>query len=497
MGGTPFSRVKFNARETALTSDQVRAERLASRELQNVLAMDGADENGVPFSCALSALNLVSTAGFTMTLADGDALFYYPTDPGLTVDDSPFEVLRWRSVPALTFATPDATNPRIDLVVAQPGSTDVDLVSRNILVDPVARTIAANNVFKTTNPTATITVVTGTPGATPAPPAVPAGKAALYEVYVPAAAGSSATFSPVQRLWRRAAFPYSIASGLIAGFSLVWDLSVDFSTTSAIMQVNGIVHKVVIDGEVLSFARLLPLPVTQDSTANPFGVAAGASDKPYYVYAVGGRHSPQGTFSSGVFSPVAIVESTVPPDLDSYGRPSSPITPPRGAATQFGAVYIGLGFVVNSSTRRRACIMDGDMTHIIGADFGGILALTKTGTGIEALGTGVLGSKPSVSQRVRGRISLVAAAAGAHVALLNDRGDGGGAFPNAASVLTYVTPRARTQVAAQLGDAVGDFIFNPFNPKIWIGGSSLATSDSISFVATGYDHRVVRLVAQS
>lgn len=494
MGGTPFSRVKFNARETALSSDEVRAERLMLRELQNVMALGSADENGTPFSCALSALSLASAAGFTMTLADGDAFFYYPTDPGLTVDDSAFQVLRWRAVAALTFATPDATNPRIDLVVAQPASVDADLVSRNILLDPVARTISAQNVFKTTNPAATITVVTGTPGATPAPPAVPAGKVALFEVWVPAAAASSATFSPVQRLFRRAGYPWSIASGLVSGLNPTWDLNVDFSTTASTLTINGIVHKVVIDGEVVSFVRLTSMPVSQDSTANPFGSVTGASDRPYYLYAVGGRHSPQGTFSGGTFSPVAVVESTVAPDLDNYGRPSAPITTPRGGTTQLGAVYVGLGFVVGGgTTRRRACVMDGDMTFMVGSDIGGVLAVTKTGAGIEALGT--LGSRPSVSQKVYGRLLLTSAAISSLV-LLADRGDGSGAYPNASATLTYASPRVRSAVAAVSAEGNVTFQFNPANPKIWFGGSSLATSDSIGFNAAGYDHRVTRLAAQ-
>lgn len=490
MGGAPFSREKINAREIALSSDENRSYQLWSRELQNVLAAGSADPVGVPFSCALSALSLTFTSGFQMQLADGDAFFYFPTDPSLTVDDSPYEVLRWRSVAPLAFATPDGTNPRIDLVVAQPASADADLVSRNILVDPTLRTINSQSVFKTSNPTSIITVVTGTPAGSPVPPAVPAGKCALFEVLVPAAAPSAATFGPSPRLFRRAPFPWSVLSGIIKGCRLNWDLNVDITVASSTISLSGGTCVVCIDGEVIDCSSLTGLAVTQDAANNPFSVAAGASDKPYYIYLVGGRHAPQGTIGAFGFIPIAIIESLTPPNADT-NQPNSPLTTARGSAPIPAATYIGVGFVVAGTTRRRPCIMGDEMTEIVGSDFGGFLGLAKTGTGPEALG--IPGSKPTISRRVVGQLGLGAASVSGEIHLHPDRGDGVAASPTSLGVGSLgVSPSIKTQVAGKSIIQNVTFFFNPANATIWVAGVSINTGDVIQFYPMAYDHRVRR-----
>lgn len=495
MGGVPFSREKINAREIALSSDENRSYSLWSRELQNVLALGSADISGTPISCALSAIgapSLAFTSGFQMALADGDAFFYFPTDPSLTVDDSPFEVLRWRSVPALSFATPDGTNARIDLVVAMPGSADTDLVSRNILVNPSLRTIAPQNVNKTSNPTTAISVVTGTPASSPLPPAVPSGKLALFEVLVPAAAPSAATFSAVPRIFRRAPFPWSTMSGVLTGCRLIWDLTVDVTSASAGVSLVGPLNQVVIDGEIIDGSALTGVPVAQDAGGNnPFASAAGASDQPYYFYVVGGRHAPQASNVLGGITPIAVVESLVPPSLANHFKPSSAITTPRGTTTIDGAVYVGIGFVAAGTTRRKPCSMTDDMTYIVGTDQPGRLSITKTGAGVEALGT--LGSKPSISRKVYGQLALTAASAIADVHMHPDKGDGTGPAPTSTAIGPTNVVGVKTQVAANTAQGFVTFVFCPGNPKIWIGGSSLATSDGVQFVAIGYDHRVQRV----
>lgn len=499
MGGASFSRVKFNAREIALSSDEIRAEALASRELQNVLAAGSADSAGIPFSCLLNPPTLASAAGFTMALGAGSAMFYFPTDVSLTVDDSPFEVVRWAAVPGLAFATPDGANPRIDLIVATPAMADADLVSRNILIDPVLRTIAAQNVNKTTNPLSTISVVTGTPAAGPVAPAVPAGKVALYEVYVPAAAPNSTTFSSAQRLWRRAPFPWSTASGIMTGCHLRWDLTVDVNAggTSTVTLV-GLNHRVIIDGELVDFATLNQTAVAQDAgAANPFSVVAGGSDKPYYLYLVGGRHAPQGTWNGSTLVPLTIVESLTPPDLDNYGRPTSPLTTPlRGAAPVEACVYIGLGFVLATTTRRRACIMGPEFVKIVGAESAGALSLTKTGAGSEVFGT--IGAKPTLSTRVQGVLKMTAASASAVATMIPDRGDGAGAAPEPTVAYLFEGPQVKSTGAPSSVSGSVEFTFNPANAKIWTGGtgSNLATSDLIQFYPNSYDHRAARIASR-
>jgi hypothetical protein len=488
MGGAPFSREKINAREIALSSDENRSYQLWSRELQNVLAMGSADPVGLPFSCALSALALTFTSGFQMQLADGDALFYFPTDPSLTVDDSPFEVLRWRSVAPLAFATPDGTNPRIDLVVAQPVSVDADLVSRNILVDPVARTIAAQNVFKTSNPTSIITVVTGTPAGSPVPPAVPSGKCALFEVRIPAAAPDASTFTPAPRLFRRAPFPWSATNGILAGCRLTWDLTVNPATTSSGLTMGGPSSKVIIDGEVIDCSALFGVPVVQDSTANPFGSAAPAgNDRVYYIYAVGGRHAPQGTVVTAGFVPVAIIESTVAPN--NLGQPFSPLTTPRGTTTVSGAVYIGIGFVRANTTLRHACIMGPEMTYILGS--AEQLSLTKAGAGTESMG--VPASKPNVSTRALVAIGVSAASAAATAILNTDRGDGGGISPSVGSPDGGNATCVVKNNSSGSNFNTGQIFFAPGNATIWQAGIGLAAADVVRCGIEAYDHGVVKL----
>lgn len=491
MGGAGFSREKFNAREIALSSDEIRAQQLWSRDLQNLLAMGSADAGGTPFSCALSAIgvaSLVFTSGFQMALADGDALFYNPTDPSLTTDDSPMEVLRWRSVAPLSFATPDGANPRIDLVVAQPAMVDGDLTSRNILVDPGARTISAQNVFKSSNPTSTISVVTGTPGASPLPPAVPSGKCALFEVLVPAAAPSAATFGPSPRLFRRAPFPWSSGNAILNGCRLTWDLTVNPATTSSPIVMGGPSSRVVIDGEVIDCSALFGVAVTQDSANNPFASAAPVgNDRPYYIYVVGGRHAPQGTAVTGGMIPVAVVESTVAPN--NLGTPFSAITTPRGTTTQLGAVYIGIGFVRQNTTFRHACVMGPEMTRIVGS--AEALSLTKAGTGTELVG--VPASKPNVSTRALLSFGLLAASTTASIRLSIDRGDGGGVAPSVGAFDTKNGTCVLKNNSSGLNFGTGLFDFAPGNASIWQEGAGLAAADVVTVNVQAYDHGVVKL----
>ena len=198
----------------------------------------------------------------------------------------------------------------------------------------------------------------GTPGATPAPPAVPAGAVALREAWVPAAAANSAAFPvPAPRLFRRAPFPWSIMSGVIRGCRLRWDLTVDVSAASSAITFSGGVATACIDGEVIDCSSLTGVAVTQDVANNPFGVAAGTSDKPYYIYVVGGRHAPQGPWGSTTSSR-CVVECLTAPNVDRAATP--PTSRRRVVRLPERAFYIGIGFVVAGTTRRRPCVMGDD-----------------------------------------------------------------------------------------------------------------------------------------
>lgn len=386
MPGQPLSAENYSAREELLSSDLMRQQLLASREVQDMAgssarsddARDGSDPQngqGAPISGAdvLPKLTAIA-ASFNMTLAFGQAFQYDSGVSGVAAgaDDSPYKVHRWPSQ-TVVFATPDGTNPRIDLVVAVVGPEAVDVQSRNVLTDPVLRTVAPAQVAKTNNPKSTISVVTGTPAASPTAPAVPAGALALFEVMVPAAAANSGAFRVCRRLWRRPAYYTSSAHGILYGAVPTWAGATGAAAAEA--AAVGIaflgINRVVIDGEVISWSAgvdavlspstILPL-IVQDTGANPFGSAAPATnDKPYYLYACGGRNLPQGrsdgSTNPGVLQPICVVESTVAPTKD--GRPSSAITTPRGS-TQAGALYIGIGFVVKNTTFRKSCRISGD-----------------------------------------------------------------------------------------------------------------------------------------
>src|SRR4051812_14942263 len=134
MGGSPFSRVNENAREEVLSSDLNRGLNLLSRDVQDSLAFLSSDlDSNAPFSGAVQLPAITGdVSGFTATAGAGKGFSWDPTFPGLTADDSANLVLRWAAT-LLTFANPDSTNARIDVIVGTVTYTDTDIQARNIL----------------------------------------------------------------------------------------------------------------------------------------------------------------------------------------------------------------------------------------------------------------------------------------------------------------------------------------------------------------------------
>jgi len=381
MAGTPFSLELFNAREEVLSSDVNRAQRLGSRELQDFIALAGADDESrrtadpqegipLPVSFATTPPDFVSRSAFTMTIGQGQA-FLFDNSVGPVngpQDDSPYRVVRWFSQ-ALSFVTPDVGNPRVDLVVATPASVSTDSATRFVIQDPVARTVAPATVNKSQNPVASLQVIAGTPDPQPVAPAVPAGAIALCEVYVPAGAANSTAFKVSRRIWRSGISVGATAHGILNGCLPTWIVGDESTTPSSLSIVSGAgkLNRAIINGELITFAGLssigatLPGVVADAGTNSPYDSAAPATqDKVYYLYLCGGRSMPQGRLSSGALQPACVVESLVPPTAD--GRPSAVITTPRGT-TQEGALYIGCGYVVMNSTRRKPCYISGDWIY--------------------------------------------------------------------------------------------------------------------------------------
>lgn len=391
MAVSPFTSVNFAAFEQAISGDLNRLQKLGSRELQNLVAADAFANNidgaagqyadvtqqGTIINGARHMPTLVSAALNTMSLGQGEC--YLNDAAGVGVDDSSYQVARW-AAQVVSFTAADGANPRLDLIVAEPIALGTDPQSRNVLFDPTTRTVQVQTINKTVNPTATITVVTGTAAANPGPPAVPAGKIALFEVLVPAGAASSATFQPVRRIWRRAVGPLGVYHGILSGCNLQWsdvggggETSADSVLTIELASSN----RVVIDGELIQFGvnalssagAGLAKGVYQDSSNNPFSVAAPANkDKPYFIYLCGGRHIPGMLVTGSPPAPVVLVESLTAPSL-ANGTPSAaltianfrgvnPITIPTAAA-----VYVGIGFVVQGQIFRKGCVIDGDFVY--------------------------------------------------------------------------------------------------------------------------------------
>jgi len=398
-GGTPFSQVGFNAREEFVSSDVMKMQNLIDRDLQNarggdVGALDSTTinpANAVDLTAGsgtpLSGLDYVPTftvaSGFTATIGAGSGYVYYT--PGVTADYSPYQVVRWGQQ-VVSFSGPSG-NPRIDVVCAVAGTQVTATASRNILVDPVARTVSAQTVNK------------------------------VIEYYgnLDSAAGG----------------------------------------------------------------------VIQDSGNNPFGSAAAATwNKPYYIYAVGGRHNPLPSFNTAdhILSPVTIVESTVAPNL-ATGRPSATLTVPTGSV-QAGAVYVGLGFVYRNTTNRAPCIMANGMTYFgAGGSGNNVLSLSKVGTGAESVGTPL--NKPALSSRMFVVADVTGSAAGS-LAFFPD--DGGGAAPPSFSHASHgfvaidVVNAAQTLTTGEIPCRPGD------GGQVWVNGGH--ASDAVAVVFTGYEHGV-------
>lgn len=485
MGGSGLSREKFNARETILSSDFNRLQALASRDGQNLLADASTDITGLPITGLSGPCSLAGIAAqFNMALSAAQALCYDPSDSSLTADDSAYEVARW-AAQNLLFANPPGSNSRIDLVVVTPAMVDTDSQSRNILVDPVARTISPQNVFKTTSPLCVPAVITGTSGATPSPPAVPAGSFALFEVLVPSGATDSTGFSVTPRMFRRAPYPWSTLSGIISGFVPKWDLTADPTTTASTISFGALDDcRVVIDGELIETLGVL-LEVTQDGANNPFGSPASTAwNRPYYLYAVGGRHAPQ--MGAVLHAPVLIVESTTPPFL-STGRPTAAITTARGSAPTAACVYLGLGSVIANSTRRAACWVDDEYTYHDGGNF--LVALNNVEHVYGGAGTAKLEvNGPPVVPLISSRAvcSFLAGTGTGTCTVYPDQGDGTAPSPGFSA--TGFPPMV-TGVAGGLPNR-GVLPMNPALPTFWAAASGAGT---VVLVFAGFSHGVKRL----
>lgn len=127
------------------------------------------------------------TGALQVTVRRGYGFFWDPTvtDPF----DAAYRPVVNEADVAQAIDAHDATNPRIDLLVAAPATIDDETASVQIK-DPVTGVVAPQSLTTRRRFISTITYIAGTPAASPVAPAVPAGAQALAEVNVPATAGA-------------------------------------------------------------------------------------------------------------------------------------------------------------------------------------------------------------------------------------------------------------------------------------------------------------------
>lgn len=376
MPSTTFSLVKFNAREQAISTDLNRAQKLTSRDAQDVLKNGARRDSfttqlGVPRAGATGEvvdraddLGTISGAAgsFNITLSAGQAFMEIVTaDP----DASTFCPVRWAGQ-VVASIVPDAATHRVDLIVALTQMVDTDLSSRNILVDPVARTVAPANVWKTSNPLAALAVIPGVPGDY-APPAVPAGTIALWEVVTLNTDTEAADYRFIPRLWRRIE---SLGSchGILENCTPESSVHLEAAAIDPPYLISTKVHRAVIDGEVVCAVPSANIVADYDSSADPLSAGVDAAkDVPCYLYLCGGRHAPQNglaSFTGGAATPsysaLRLVASLTVP---LRNRATSDLVVAGVTIPKEGTLYCGVWFIAKGGHLYKSCAIDGDWIH--------------------------------------------------------------------------------------------------------------------------------------
>lgn len=372
-------RVLFTNREIILSSDVTRIGKLVNKETQNreealsrradfyfgntfddiSSGSKGAAATATPGLIVAPSIDPVAgTYNVTLGAGEGECV----GAGTIPADESEFQLARWAQqvIPWPEAGYPNPSNPKICLIVATPADVADDLQSRNILVNPDTREVSPANVYKLSRPEATISVLVGTAAATPAPPACPAGTLPLFEVIIPAGATDSANYLFVRRSWRRVEFPGSSQHGIVKG-------CVPNLMDETFIGIPDGGHRIVIDGELLSWSHTQTLVPAVDSSGNP-GTAPATYDLPSYLYLCGGRWSPsrsQGVSpvpdGGGTYAPVVLVESTTPPD--AFGYPTAALVAGGVTLPKAACCYIGTRFRAAGTTNNVPAIYDGDWIH--------------------------------------------------------------------------------------------------------------------------------------
>ena len=318
-----------------------------SREVTNLLrALLGgaaAPRNGV-LGDYPTITAIAGTFTATLNTTFGSPVTGFHNAVSSDADQGSYRVLRGAVPVTLAFAAP-AASPRIDLVIMSHATVDSGSQVRNILVDPVARSVVPQLVPKTRDPVSTFSVVTGTAAAAPVAPTATAGTLALFRVFVPAGAADATTFqfaraAPVL-LPAQSGGPVEHGPLITPVLSTLRPAGAPLDRGSVIITRNATLGTPAfwIDGELVRNTGTGSATVENDALSNPFDPAnvpalnggapalgaAAVFGKAAYLYAYGGRQNPH---PSGI----GFVVSLTQPRAD--GTPTSAVrVSPFGSGT--------------------------------------------------------------------------------------------------------------------------------------------------------------------
>lgn len=300
-----------------------------------------------------------STSGFNMTIGAGEGeMLGSGTIPD---DESAYQLHRWEEQELVwpVEGQPDSSNPRICLIVSTAADESAERQNRNLLLDKNTRQTVPVDVYKLSQPMATLSVVAGTAASTPSAPDVPSGTMPLFEIWIPASSSNSAAFGIVRRAWRRVEFPGTSQHGIVKN-------CVPQLTSTSFVGLPAGIHRLVIDGELLTWAHTQTLPLAADQFSPPTGGHAGY-DMPTYLYLCGGRNGPYrsqgvhpGPGAPGSFAPVILIESATPPDPMGYPTADIGFVSPAVTFARAACCYIGVRFKASADDSNVPSVYDGD-----------------------------------------------------------------------------------------------------------------------------------------
>lgn len=366
MGATTFTLPQQNSREQILSTDINRGFKLSSREAQNCLENGSHCDNfvdiwgnpligveGAPVDRSDRLGSITGSVGsYDLNISSGQVFMSVPAPDA---DSSGYTVVRW-ATQVINTITPDAATFRVDLIVATPAMVPADLQSRNILVDPVLRTVTPQNVYKTSNPLATLSVVPGTPG-DPSPPAVPVGSVALWEVVTYNTDADSTSYRFTPRIWRR-------VESFASCHAILENCIPSTGATSADPPYlpYGRVHRAIIAGEVICapLVGAFNVDATPDTNNNPTTAALDADrDLPCFLYLCGGRYAPQNGVGVAV-TPLRLVASLTAPNGN---RASADLAIAGVTVPKAGTLYSGVWFIKQNTHDFKRCAIEGDWIY--------------------------------------------------------------------------------------------------------------------------------------